>query len=211
MGRKAKGIINEEGRTCIKCGEFKVWSEFSNSKSGTRGKQNKCKMCAKQNSKKYREENCDVITEYQRQYYEENRDVKLEQQRRYYEENRDAKLEYQRQYREDNRDVIAEYQKQYKTSPAKYEIYKDQLTPFESPRETVDGYLEVRCATCREYFTPTNQQVQNRIKALKENKRENRLYCSNACKESCSVYKKVNTPRDSKNLQTESTNQNLEL
>jgi hypothetical protein len=254
---KRKGIINEAGRTCTKCGEFKAWGEFNRDKKGINGKASRCSECKKNINKKYYEENRDVLLEYNKQYREDNRDSILESKRQYYEENRDAILaqkkdyykenrdiiletkkeyreenkaiiaernkhwreenrdiiaDYQKQYREENRDIIAERnkhwreenhdvllkkKKEYSNSSANYETYKDNFTPTESPRESKDGYLEVKCATCREYFIPTNQQVQNRIKALNGIlSGEHRLYCSDSCKTSCSVYNQKKYPKD---------------
>ena len=222
MGRKAKGIVNDDGRTCTKCGEFKAWSEFSIRTIGTRGKQSKCKLCVntyyeenrdvilknkkeyyeenkdtrKEYNKQYYEENRDAILEYQKQYYEENRDARKEYDKQYYEDKRDVKLEKQKQYYEENRDVVLEQKKQYSISPANYGTFKNQLTPLEFPRESKEGYLEVKCATCRKYFIPTNIQVQCRIQALNGNiTGEHRLYCSDACKESCSVFGQRKYPK----------------
>lgn len=52
---------------------------------------------------------------------------------------------------------------------------------------------QFRCYTCKEWFTPTRGQVSDRIKAIeRENPRgELHLYCSDACKNSCSIYKRV--------------------
>lgn len=207
MGRKAKGIINEEGRTCTKCGEFKVWGEFNNHKIGINGKHSKCRGCFKkygeenkeaiaENKKQYREENRDVIAAKKKQYREENREAIAEYKKQWYEENRDAVLAQKKQYYEDNRDVRTEYKKQWNISPAKYKTFKDKLTTFESPRESKDGYMEVKCAMCEKYFIPTNGQVQSRVQGLNgTSSGENRFYCSDSCKDACSVFGRRKYPK----------------
>jgi hypothetical protein len=162
MGRKVKGIVNNEGRTCTECGEFKNWSEFYTKTNGTCGYKSECKEC----TKKYQKENAERILANKKQYYEENAER------------------------------ITGYQKQYNNSNANYETYKDQLTPFESPRQSKNGYLKVRCATCMKYFTPTTLQVRNRVQSLKGNKiGERRMYCSDECKNACSVYNQSSYPK----------------
>lgn len=37
--------INETGRTCNTCGEYKVWDEYGNKKSGLKKKQPSCRQC----------------------------------------------------------------------------------------------------------------------------------------------------------------------
>lgn len=197
---KIKGIVTEEGRTCTKCGEFRLWEEFHNSNKGLKGRVSRCKECAK----KQQEEKRESIVEYYKQWYAENRDVRLEKQKKYrienredilekakqyYVDNKEAKKEYDKQYREENKTIIIEKKKQYNNSPANYKTFKDKLTSFEDPCESKEGYLEVKCATCRKYFIPTNLQVRSRLRALNGNQSgEHRLYCSDACKEACSVF-----------------------
>ena len=40
-----KCLINDEGRECTCCGEFKQWDEYGNKKRGTRGRQPICNKC----------------------------------------------------------------------------------------------------------------------------------------------------------------------
>ncbi len=40
-----KYLINDEGRECTCCGEFKQWDEYGNKKKGVRGKQAICNKC----------------------------------------------------------------------------------------------------------------------------------------------------------------------
>lgn len=82
--------------------------------------------------------------------------------------------------------------------PARYKVYAPQLTVEESPRKTKEGYLEVKCANsnCREYFIPTNLQVRNRIQAMKNGIRgECRIYCSENCKNECSLFNQQKYPK----------------
>lgn len=70
--------------------------------------------------------------------------------------------------------------------------WKKQLTYLEKPRLNVDLKIEVRCAKCKQYFIPHRYAIGNRRYALQGKLNslgtECRLYCSNACKQACSVY-----------------------
>ena len=47
MGSKAKGYVNDEGRECSSCKEYKTWKHYSLLKRGIKGYSSYCKACAK--------------------------------------------------------------------------------------------------------------------------------------------------------------------
>jgi len=51
---KSKWKIDEYGRQCTKCGEYKLWEEFGKSKRGVQGYKCQCKSCRNQKSAKKR-------------------------------------------------------------------------------------------------------------------------------------------------------------
>jgi len=80
---------------------------------------------------------------------------------------------------------------EYSNGPANYMSYCHLLTIEEDPVDTISGALKVRCAKCRKYFIPKQQEVNKRIQCLKGNYQgESRLYCSESCKDSCSIFGK---------------------
>ena len=80
-----------------------------------------------------------------------------------------------------------------------HDTYAHQINYAEEVRETEEGYLEVRCATCTKWFMPTRNAVRSRIKALNGKMRgESRLYCSEPCKKSCSIYYQKKYPKGHK-------------
>lgn len=174
---KLKSKVDDYGRVCLGCGKYLPWSEYHKLKVGARGYHPRCKECMSKISKKYNIDHKDEISIKNKKRYIDDREYLIKKQNDYYYDNKDKKKEY------DN-------------SPATYRDVVKDLTPFESPRKTKDGYLEVKCATCRDYFTPTNLQLTNRIGALVGRKRgECRLYCSDSCKASCSVYGRSKYPK----------------
>lgn len=75
-----------------------------------------------------------------------------------------------------------------------FDTYSDQLLWCESVRRSPinTDILEVKCIKCNKWFMPTRPQVSNRIQYFKGNyKHESNFYCSNGCKDSCSIYRKT--------------------
>lgn len=178
------------GKECKVCGHFRNWWEFYNSKSGFKGVHSTCKNC---------------YNKYGKKRYAEKREDILQQNKEYYLDKKEELSLYHKQHYLDNREDILENRKEYAASPALFNTYAHQLTIEEQPRETDNGYLEVKCAhsECREYFIPTIQQVNNRIKALNGQKGgEHRLYCSEICKQECSLYGQVKYPKGFKTSNT---------
>ena len=98
---------------------------------------------------------------------------------------------------------LKKYRKEHGLRSAKYCDFKDILTVEEAPILAPDGKsLFIKCAKCKNYFIPKYLSVRNRIISLRScNTGENRLYCSETCKETCAIYNKRS---DSTNLNTQS-------
>lgn len=156
------------GKVCGFCKWFRNWGEFRKKKKGLGGYEYMCKKCEQKYKKEY--------------YLEKKEDI----------------VKQRKEYRIEKKEDISKHRKKYNNSPAQYKVYGPQLTIEEQPRETKDGYLEVKCANsnCRKYFTPTNQQTNNRIQALDGTVQgEMRLYCSEKCKYECSLYRRTKYPK----------------
>jgi len=76
-----------------------------------------------------------------------------------------------------------------------YNTYADRLYQYEDIRKNNSKLLEARCTYCGRWFVPTASSVRSRIKALNSTGAENRLYCSEACKGACPVYKQILWPK----------------
>lgn len=82
---------------------------------------------------------------------------------------------------------------------AKFDIFADQIKLVEDfRRDPNDNQLiQVRCSLCNNWFNPTNLQIQNRsrlINGLKSGS-DTRFYCSEQCKQNCSIYNQKKYPK----------------
>ena len=74
-----------------------------------------------------------------------------------------------------------------------YETYAPQLEWCEEVRRNKQdpNILEVRCFKCNKWYMPSLNEINSRIQSLKGNYKGSELfYCSDGCKNSCSVYGK---------------------
>jgi len=81
-----------------------------------------------------------------------------------------------------------------------YDTYAHQIDWCEEVRRDPDNtdHLQVRCTEsgCRKWFTPTIKQVCHRIDFLNgRSTSEGRFYCSDECKQICSIYRRVKYPK----------------
>jgi len=168
----------------------------------------------KQYKKKYYKENKEAIIEYKKQWYEknpeydkqryrENREYNIERVKKYYKENKEARAEYYKQYYKKNKEDKIEYSKQYRKSKALFDTFYHQIDWFEDVRRDPRNkeLLQVRCtnSSCKKWFNPTNTEIQCRIQSLNLKRRgEGRFYCSNKCKQSCSIYNQNKYPKGQK-------------
>ena len=89
-----------------------------------------------------------------------------------------------------------------------YDSYKNTLGPYENVRKQKDTeVLEVMCAYCGRWYTPTNKSVNGRIRAtMRLNGGECHLYCSENCKQSCPTYRQAKYPKGFKHTTSREVN-----
>ena len=86
-----------------------------------------------------------------------------------------------------------------------YDTYAPQLEWCEEVRRDPEDkkILQVRCyeSDCRRWFTPKLKDVTRRVQALKDNLTgEQHFYCSEKCKQKCSVFRRIKYPRNFKDV-----------
>lgn len=76
-----------------------------------------------------------------------------------------------------------------------YNYYAPKLKYVEEVRK-VGIFLQVKCKYCQEWFTPTYEQVDLRLQALKGSSRgDGNMYCSETCKHECPIYNQTIWPK----------------
>ena len=174
---------------CSMCGKNKKEVDFINEKGKVL---KRCSSC-RGYSKRYYKEHAAKIRECQADYYRKSADKRKEYQADYYRKSADKRKEYQKEYgkeyRKDNKDKQKERERRYRSKKALYATYADRLTVDEQAESNAKGELVVKCFKCFSKFVPTNLQVKNRVAALLGNlSGECHLYCSQECKDSCSIF-----------------------
>lgn len=76
---------------------------------------------------------------------------------------------------------------------AKYESWYLEIPIDDNPTKGPDGELQVQCKTCKQLFTPSGHQVHCRIRCINTlGQGDGNFYCSDSCKQQCSIYGKRN-------------------
>jgi hypothetical protein len=153
-------------------------------------------------SKKWRELNREKYKEGRKQYRERNKDKIKEQNKKWYNLNKSNVLESGRikyaSMSESEKNILRSRCISYSKSPAKYDRWANKLAIVERIDCSDDGFLFVPCTYCGRWFMPTNTQVERRFNAIgRDDPRsgESRLYCSDPCKRSCSIYGQILYPK----------------
>ena len=178
---------NEKNKDKIK---DKKKEYYENNKDKIKDKKKEYNENNKDRRKKYYENNKDKIKEYGKEYRRDNKD----RIRDYYENNGDKKRKYSREWYRDNIDKTREHFK----SPAQYNILAHQISYAEPTRRDPENeeLLQVKCTYCGKWFNPTIRSTRNRIAALEgKGSGEQRLYCSDDCKNNCSIYGQIKYPK----------------
>jgi hypothetical protein len=128
---------NTKTKVCSRCKEERNIELFSKNKRKKDGIDSICKICVKEKSKNYYNNNREKVLEKQRSYNDENKEKRLayskktkeerkEYKKEYYEKNRDSLLAYAKEYRKNNREKALEYQREYTKSNREYIAKRDK-------------------------------------------------------------------------------------
>jgi hypothetical protein len=85
-----------------------------------------------------------------------------------------------------------------KKEPVNFSGYFEKINKYEKVRDDGQNILEAKCNYCGQWFKPNRSQIEHRICAMNDTlggKRksitENRLYCSDNCKNVCPLFRKM--------------------
>ena len=173
-------------KKCTCCGRWLVAStdNFYKLKNGKYGLEARCKECAKNQNKRYREANrdkvaeknkrwCEVNKEQQKQYRQANKEKIAEYQKQYRENNKGKRAECQKRWREANKEKIAKYGKQYREANPEY--YKQY---YENNKDKIAEHA-------KQYREDNKEKLAEQRKRYYENNRDKVL-------EQCKQYNEAN-------------------
>ena len=172
--------MNKIGKVCTKCKVFKYYSRFDKRSDVYDGRRSHCKQCI-------------------RDYQEINKEHYKNINHIYYLKNKDKIRKQTNEYKKNHKDEKKAADKIYYKKPAKYDTFAHQISWCEDVRRDPknDKLLQVKCyeSGCKKWFNPTNLQVINRLQALDMVwSGESHFYCSQRCKNRCSIYYQKDYP-----------------
>ena len=182
--------IEMEKREDVK--EYKKWYRENNkeyfSKKGKEWYDNNKEKSSYQ-SKEYRENNIEHVRKKRKEWNDSNKEhIK----------------EYGKEYRENNRHTLELKSRNYKNSPISFHSnsnFLKEIGLYEDIKESLNGNLMCKCDYCGEWFEPLYKQVAYRVYAINgkyKSNSENRLYCSQSCKDNCPIFNQSLFPKDQK-------------
>lgn len=101
-------------KKCKKCKILKSITEFHKHKVEKDGYRSKCKLCRKQDTKNYYNNNKDKVNKASKRYYDNNRETLLQYKIDYYNNNRDRFTQLHKEYYENNKEYILEHNRLYR-------------------------------------------------------------------------------------------------
>jgi hypothetical protein len=107
---------------CNKCKTEKESCQFYRDKNRKSGFSRWCKICMREQNRKWKEKNKDHVSEYMKSYREENRDTILENQKLYKRRNAKAISDKNKEWRNNNRDRIRTIKRNYYHNVEKHNI-----------------------------------------------------------------------------------------
>lgn len=107
-------------KICSKCNEEKEISEFGKLKRSPDGYRQRCKVCRREDDKKYKEadriwrqNNKDKKSISDKKYYEKNKEKILEYTKKWRKENKELNASFMKDWNEKNKDHVREYKKEW--------------------------------------------------------------------------------------------------
>ena len=155
-------------KKCSKCGIEKELTEFGKYKRSKDGLKPHCKICRREESKKYRESNKDKIKKQAKKYRESNKDKIKESQKEWRENNIEKVRERCREYYQNNKEERKEYDKEY------YQNNKEKVNKRkkEYREKNKEHFKEYHKEYREKNIERINEYVQNNKEIIKERQRK---------------------------------------
>jgi 5-methylcytosine-specific restriction endonuclease McrA len=124
------------GKICTKCGNWRPVERFRKRLLSRDGYNSMCRECENENSRRWRSNNRDHVTELNREYYEANREERLKYHRQYRQENREYFQEKMEEFREQNPAYHRDYMREWAcANPDKIKAQDNARRAFKKGQE----------------------------------------------------------------------------
>ena len=179
-------------KQCSKCKEWKEFGEFCKRIRNKDSLDSQCKEC----KNLYYLQNKEKIDKRRKEWHLENKNIIKPRQLKYREENKEQISKRTKSWYSENKNRILKQRNGYRNSFVLWDSdYPKNIKPYEEIRQNGE-YLEVKCAYCGRWYTPTNNNISHRLSAINGNgSGECRLYCSNNCKNECPIFGQEKWPK----------------
>jgi len=151
-------------KKCRTCGVVKELSEFHKNPINKDGHQSKCKKCANEYAKEYRNKpgQKEKRKEYDAQYYDKNKENILDRKIEYYEENKEDILIKRKEYANEHKEEIKAYNEQYREEN-KEELKIKQHGYYDKNKDKIKKYQKEYNKENKEYINErSNKYVKDR-------------------------------------------------
>ena len=158
-----------------------------------------------QKKREYYLQHKETINAKNKSNYENNKERRAIKGKEYRERNKEKINLHKKQYHNNNKEILNQKKKEYNQSPVKFDaIILTLIKQYEEVRQDPNNNElgQVKCTYCGKWYNPNVYSINRRLNAIKGTvKGECRLYCSDNCKNSCPIYKRVSRQKDYNNYE----------
>jgi len=219
--RNTKIVDGVQYNQCTKCENwFPATDEYFHQSNNIYGFNARCRECQKELWRDREPRTSEAHRQYHREYERsdkykhirkewelKNREKLLAYYKKYNDQHKNKRALQQKKLYKNNKDVVKKEAKIYRNKIALFASFYDKLTIDENPKNDGNGYLLVKCTYCGKYFYPTNMDIIRRIQVFNGTVAgENRLYCSDGCKDACPIFNQKKWPKGFKKATSREVN-----
>lgn len=149
-------------KTCITCKQTKPLTEYNKDSRTADGLECRCRECAKERSRKYRETHAEIFRTANKRWREENSESIKSYQKEYREKNRERINQRKAEYRLSHKEKIKEYREAHKEDARKWrQEHREEIAEYQrewrsNNREKIWAYFQKKRKTDDQYRISVN-------------------------------------------------------